>query len=364
MSVHKDRNGSWYFTVRVTDLNGRTRQVKRRNIAWKLKKDAQEAERAFLNSQQPNPDTMTYGVLFNLFVDFKKGKIKSRSLLTYTEANEKHILPYFKNVTITDLSKPLIRKWQESLLQSDFSNSYLKTIQSNFRRVLTWGYKHDYIERNPFTVEFVKKDEPKIEMNFYTLDEFNQFLSVIDSDEDRLVFQILYWCGLRKGELQALTFDDIDLSNSTINVRKSYDSRNRIITTPKNQTSYREIYLPLFIVSPLTDYVARVKKIAGFDTSLFLFGIDSPISSTTLERRKNYYASKASVKRIRIHDFRHSHVSLMINNGVSDFDIAKRLGHSREMVNNHYGHWFVENQINLAEKLNQLYNTSLSERKI
>ncbi len=104
----------------------------------------------------------------------------------------------------------------------------------------------------------------------------------------------------------------------------------------------------------LETYIGKCKRLAGFTPSLFLFGIDKPLSSTTLDRHKINYTKLSGVKQIRIHDFRHSHVSLLINNGVSDFDISRRLGHSKDMVNNTYGHWFKKNQEVLVDKLNKI----------
>ena len=360
MSVKKNSDGTWYFSVRITDRYGRVKQIKRENRNWKLKRDAIDAERNFLNNHNVDFQTITYNDLFSSFIKHKSKKIKKRSLLTYSEVNSQHILPYFGEMFVGNITKEHIRKWQGDLLNKKFSNSYLKTIQSNFRRVLNWGFNNDLVVKNPFTIEYVKQEEQKREMQYFTINEFNQFLSVIENDVDKLIFSILFWCGVRKGEFQALTFKDVNFRNKTLTISKSYDNRNRIVTTPKNQTSYRDVVLPNFLATSLSSYINHCKKIAGYCEDLFLFGIDKPIPSTTLERKKNKYSKIAGVKQIRIHDFRHSHVSLMINEGISDFDIAKRLGHSRDMVNNVYGHWFKENQIKLADKLNKLHEVSVN----
>ncbi len=219
---------------------------------------------------------------------------------------------------------------------------------------MIWGVNYDKIEKNPFTIEYVKSKEPKREMLFFTLDKFNKFIDVIDDSEDYLLFSMLYWCGLRKGELQALTIEDIDLDTKSIHVTKNFDTRSHEITTPKTITSYREIIVPDRLYELLKLHLTNMAKKPSFSHNRFLFGYDVPIASTTLERRKNKYCAMADVKQIRIHDFRHSHVSLLINMGLSDFDIAKRLGHSRDMVNNTYGHWFKQNQLALVDKLNKI----------
>lgn len=359
MAVNKDKNGIWYYSVRVTNSFGEVEQIKKQSKTWKLKRDALKAEQEFLTSYQHEPSTITYGKLFELFLNFKINKIKKRSTSTYDEVNRLHVLPYFGKAKISSITKEQIRAWQQELISKGFSNNYLSKIQTNFKHVLIWGLNNDLINKNPFTIEYAKCEIKRTEMSFFTPEEYKRFISVVDNEIDQLLFEILYWCGIRKGELQALTFNDIDLNSKTLKVNKSFDNMNRIVTTPKNLSSYREIHLPDFLLNKLRDYITRSMNFAGFSSELYLFGFDKHTSATTIERKKNLYCKKAGVKQIRIHDFRHSHVSLMISINISDFDIAKRLGHSREMVNNVYGHWFIESQRKLADKLNLIQSNEM-----
>lgn len=357
MPVKKDKFGVYYYYHRYIDSNGITRQKKIQNKKWKTRKEALAAEKLFIESLRQvreSNENINYETLYDMFSKFKQNRIKSRSILTYKEVNLMHIIPIFGKVLVSQISKESIRRWQKNLLDHGYSNSYLKNIQANFRRVLNWGVNHDIISKNPFTIENVKRNERKKEMLFFTLEDYSLFSEMIDDEEFKLIFDVLYWCGLRKGELQALKFSDVDLVSKTITISKNYDYRSRKITTPKNTSSYREVMLTTNLTNRLADHIEQCKRFAGFDNDLFLFGYDKPISCTTLERRKNEYCQKAGLPKIRVHDFRHSHVSLLINSGVSDFDIAKRLGHSRDMVNNTYGHWFKKNQINLVNKLDQI----------
>lgn len=355
MSVGKNPQGRFYFSVRYQDSDGKMKQKKVESSEWKTRREALKAENEFLLScNQLKIKDITYLELFELYLSNRKTRIKDRSIQTYMDANKYQILPEFGTCIVSKINKDQIRRWQKALLNKGFSNSYLMTVQSVFKRVLIWGERNDLIEKNPFTIEYLRVNEPKTEMQYFTLEEFMKFSSVIDDEIDLLTFNLLYWCGLRKGEMQALTFKDIDLVEGVIYIRKNYDYRNHKLTTPKNKNSNRDIMLPLQLKEQLVNYYNETKNLAGFSLDLFLIGIDKPISSTTLERKKNKYCKLARVKTIRIHDFRHSHVSLLINNGVNDFDISKRLGHSRDMVNNTYGHWFVESQRKVVTKLDQL----------
>ena len=201
MSVNRQKDGTWYFSIRIVDDFGNIKQVKKQSKNWKLKRDAIEAERQFLNSHTFEIDNITYNKLYSLFINYKSNKIKKRSILTYREVNERQIIPHFGDWQIKMITKESIRNWQQELLAKGYENSYIKTIQSNFKRVLNWGLNNDLIHKNPFTIEYIKRESVKREMNFFTLEEFNTFISVIQSKTDRLIFLILYWCGVRKGEI-------------------------------------------------------------------------------------------------------------------------------------------------------------------
>jgi integrase len=367
MSVGKTKKGIYYFSVRYMDKDGKSIQKKEQNSIWKTKKEALLAEKRFLEktgNPQEQYNRIKYKDLYKEYIENKARLIKKRSLMTYQEAHNYHILKYFGNVVVEDITSNDIRKWQRTLLNTDYSNPYLKNIQVNFRAVLSWGVKHDYIEKNPFKIDYVKRSEVKKEMNFFTPEEYIKFRSVIDDPIYELVFDVLYWTGLRKGELLALTFEDIDFDNRQLIIRKTYDYRNHETTSPKCRSSYRNVMMTAQLFDSLQKHVNECKKIAGFKTSLFVFGFDKPLSTTTLERHKNLYCKISQVKQIRIHDFRHSHVALLINNDISDYDISKRLGHSRDMVNNTYGHWFKKNQLKLIEKLDDLSSVAINNSRI
>lgn len=354
MPVKMNKNGSYYFSVRYIDQNGRPQRKKREDKNWTMKQ-AKEAEREFLNQVcTPNQGELTYQMLLEIYITKKEQQAQPRTILTYQETNKSHILPTFGKMKVSEITKQKINNWQTVLLSRGFSSEYLGTIQSTFKGVLVWGTRNDYIKKNPFTTDFVKGSEEKKEMTYFTPNEFKLFKSVIEDKTDLLMFNLLYWTGMRKGELFGLKFTNIDFEQNLINITGAYNYRHHIDGKTKNRNSIRTIMLTKKLSESLKEYVDKASKIAGFNPNLYLFGLDHPISSTTLSRKKDAYCKIAGVKQIRIHDFRHSHVSLMINEGISDYDIAKRLGHSRDMVNNVYGHWFTANQLKLAKQLDNL----------
>ena len=160
-------------------------------------------------------------------------------------------------------------------------------------------------------------------------------------------FEMLYWCGIREGELLALTPADLDFERGTVTINKSYqriDGRD-VVTEPKTPKSNRVIKMPDFLVEEMKEYKQSLYKI-GDKERLF------PITKNYLHREMTRGADAAGVKRIRIHDLRHSHISLLIEMGYSAVAIADRVGHESINITYNYAHLFPSTQTDMADKLN------------
>ena len=339
MAIGKTKKGVYYFSIRVKDKYGKVVQKKVESKLWKTKKHVKEAMNKFLASLNDEPDSeMIFDELFHKFIKEKSNGCKARTISTYDETYKYHIRKSFGNMVASKITTNDIINWQINLLRTDYKNSYLKTQQDIFKRILIWGVKHEYISDNPFKCSIAKKPEIKKEMKIFTPDDYRLFSNAIEEEMWKNLFDVLYWTGVRRGELLALNFCDVDLQNSEVKISKTYDSRNHITTPPKTINSNRVIAIPTALNESLTTYINNQKKQIGYNDELFLFGFHKPIPPTTLDNRKAKYCKIAGLESIRIHDFRHAHVSLLINDGIDDFVISKRLGHSRDMVNNTYGH--------------------------
>ena len=159
-------------------------------------------------------------------------------------------------------------------------------------------------------------------------------------------FEILYWCGLRLGELLALTAADFDFDKSTVRINKSYQriGGEDIVTDPKTAKSIRTVRIPDFLAEEIKDYI---KSLYGMGNDERIF----PISKNYLHREMSRGCKAAGVKRIRIHDLRHSHVSLLIEMGFSAVAIADRVGHESIDITYRYAHLFPTTQQEIANKL-------------
>mgnify|MGYP004535451923 FL=1 len=168
----------------------------------------------------------------------------------------------------------------------------------------------------------------------------------MDKPRSFYAFEMLYWCGIRSGELLALTAADFDFQKQTVTISKTYHrSKGRdIITSPKTAKSNRTVKMPPFLCEEMQEYIKMFYDIKP-DERLFT------VTKSYLNHEMERGAKQAGVKKIRVHDIRHSHVSLLINMGFSVLAIGERVGHEAEKITYRYAHLFPTVQTEMAEKL-------------
>lgn len=191
-------------------------------------------------------------------------------------------------------------------------------------------------------------------MDYWTYDEYVAFCEGIkDNPLSYICFQVLYWTGMREGELLALTTTDIDLIAKQIDINKTYQRLHGedIITTPTTRKSKRKVPIPDFLCKKLQEYMDYRYMLAPNER---LFPIIKSFLSHEMERG----CKATGVKRIRIHDIRHSHASLLINQECDALILAERLGHEKVSTTlNTYSHLFPHKQQELISNLEQLAST-------
>ena len=356
----------WMFEIRVKDNNGKKHHY--RSKMFLTKKEAQKAEREYINDIEKNniKESITLGELMNEHFEYQKDKVKYT-----TQHNYKKKLSHFKSlidIKISDLNINDIEKWKEVNNKLTPAGTPLATRTKNdlfkyLKSILNYGTKwHDFNFASMYNkmTNFNNPNELPKEMEFYTYEEFKKFISVEDDIRFKTLFETLYYCGLRRGEIRGLTWNNIDFDRKELSIKQnvvnvSGDSGYWLITTPKTKTSMRIIPMPNNLVSDMKLLKEESKKIYGFEEKWFVFGDIAPIHPDVLRRRKNENAKKAGVKQIRIHDFRHSCASLLINNGANITMVAKYLGHSKiDETLNTYSHMFKNKLDNIVETINRL----------
>ena len=229
-------------------------------------------------------------------------------------------------------------------------------LRSYLSSILSFASKYYDIPNQIKNVDGFRRTDPVKEMQIWTPEEFNHFIDNIDSICYKAFFCALYLTGARKGELLATTWEDWDLTNKILNINKTLTKKvyneKYIITSPKTHSSIRKISLPDKLVNMMTklkDYFIKN------DLSGFVFFGKSPLADSSIGKVLNNTCKKINLKPIRIHDFRHSHASYLLGNGISVVAVSKRLGHSNvKQTLETYAHLVPQEMDNIIKKLNEI----------
>ena len=342
------------------------KEKKKFSQAYHTKKEALLAEREYAANLNGIVDdkSMTFKELYTAYYEYQKEFVKATTLKTYRDRIK--YMQMLDNVKLVDLNITHYERWRKEISKlTNISTSYKNQIQKFIKIVLNWGSKqYGYDFRRFYTkiTNFVNPNERKKEMDYYNLDEFIQFISAEDDLKFRCFFEVLYFCGLRRGEARALQWNDIDFVDEELRVNKncitigSESSDNYQLTSPKTQSSNRLIPIPSTLIEDLKKSQQEDKRRYGFKNTWFVFGTDVPLKNSKLRLRKNLIAEKAGLRQIKIHDFRHSCASLLINNGANITMVAKYLGHTKiDETLNTYSHMYKSKLNDIVGTINQLY---------
>lgn len=354
MPAYKDeKTGKWFAKFYYTNWQGIKKQKWKRGFA--TKKEALGFERDFLEQQSTNPD-MTFQNLYEIYMEDMAARLKQSTLLTKKAVLQTHILPFFGSKPINEIKASDVRRWQAKLMSSpnNYSQTYLKKINTELNSIINYAKRFYDLNTNPCgkagTIGKAKAEE----MDYWTYDEYIAFREgVKDKPLSYICIEVLYWTGMREGELLALSPADIDLDNKTISINRTYQriEGKDVFTSPKTRKSKRKIPIPDFLCQELSDYI-QSRYMLDADERLFTV-TKSYLSHEMIRGCKN-----TGVKKIRIHDIRHSHASLLINQGCDALMLADRLGHEKVSTTlNTYSHLFPHKQQELVHSLESLQAT-------
>lgn len=352
MAIYKeDKTNTWRVIYRYTDWTGERKQSQKRG--FKTKREAQIWEREQLNKATADLD-MTFDSFVEQYTADMQTRIKENTWATKEHIIRTKIIPYFGKQKMSSITAQQIITWQNELMNYKDENGkslspvYLKTINNQLSAIFNHAVKYYNLRENPCKKAGSMGKKKNREMLFWTKEEYLKFAEVMmDKPLSFYAFEMLYWCGIREGELLALTPADFDFEKCTVSITKSYQRLNGqdLITTPKTEKSNRVIKMPQFLADEMQDYL---RQLYGIEPNGRMF----TVTKSYLHREMNRGAKEAGVKRIRIHDIRHSAVSLLIDMGFSATAIADRVGHESIDITYNYAHLFPSKQTEMAEKLN------------
>lgn len=364
MPVYKDKNGTWYAMVRYEDWQGERKQKCKRGFV--TKREAQNWERRFLLQANSDLD-MLFKDFYKLYEQDMRSRLKQNTWEHKEHVIQSKILPYFGDKPMKDIQARDVFSWQNELLRhldkngKPYSETYLKNLHNQLSCIFNHAVRYYDLGVNPAAKAGSIGVKNAKEMNFWTKDEYMQFSEVMmDKPVSFYAFEMLYWCGIRLGELLALTPEDFDFQNRKLRINKSYQriKGQDVITEPKTKKSNRTIEMPDFLCEEMQDYL-RMLYDQKSDERIFT------ISKSYLHHEMDRGVKEMGLKRIRIHDLRHSHVSLLIELGFSAVAIADRVGHESIEITYRYAHLFPSKQAEMANKLSELKkgdNANVSEK--
>lgn len=352
----------WYYRCYYTDIRGSRKQ--KISKMYETKKQAEQEERLFLTNASttaPTPD-ITVEQLINDYLIYQKDKVK---VSTYQDLQKR--IKKFKpllNIKLKDLNIKHFELWKTEINNNDknYKTSYKNTLYKHFRALLNFAIK--YYDMFFLTslinkmTNFSNPNEMKDEMKFFTYDEFKDFIVLENDLKYKCFYETLYFCGLRKGEANALNWNDIDFDNKTLSINKNVILKiigeKYTIVPPKTKSSIRTLPIPQNLADDLQELKKHYQQYSNFSSSWFVFGGLFPLQDTTIQSRKDEHCKEIG-KTIRIHDFRHSCASLLINNGATISLVAKYLGHSKISTTlNTYTHMFKNQFDDIVEVINKL----------
>lgn len=350
MAAFKNERGTWSVKFRYTDWTGKRKQKKKEGFA--TKKEAQTFEADFLNKCKHSVD-ITFANLVDNYMQDCRVHLKPTTMANKEHLINTKLLPYFADMRICDITISSVRKWQNELIASDYnySQTYLKTMHNQLSAILNFGVKYYDLPSNPASTCGSMGKKKADGMQFWVKEEFDTFIKCVsDKALSKTVFTLLFYSGIREGELLALTLNDFDFEKNFMKINKTFVrvGQNSFVQSPKTPSSTRIVTLPVELMVMIKEYSEKLYDYKPFDR---LF----PTTKSYLTKEMMRGCKLSGVKRIRIHDLRHSHASLLIEMGCSPLLIARRLGHENiETTLNTYSHLYPNKHEEIAEKLSNL----------
>ena len=297
---------------------------------------------------------MTFAALVEIYNDDMEGRLRETTRQSKEWILSTHVMPFFGNLRLNEITPAHVRKWQSGLIsnEKEYAPTYLKTINNQLTAVLNYAVKYYGLPSNPCHAAGSMGKKNADAMKFWTHEQFEAFIACVERWPARVGFLLLFWTGMRIGELLALTEADFDFGRGNVSITKNFQSVNgepRIWDT-KTPKGRRVVPVPAAVLQAVKDYIPRLYDYAPGDRLL-------PYTKGYFHRAMRLGCDASGVEYIRLHDLRHSHASLLIEMGVPILLVSERLGHEDvETTLRTYGHLYPNRHDDTVARLDELMN--------
>lgn len=363
------KNGrvKWYATFYYTDWTGeQCRKLKR---GFLRKSDAEAYEREFLTKYASDP-TITFAALVDNYLEDMNERLKPTTMGTKINIIQTKLVPFFGKMKINEIDEGKIRKWQNELIRyrnengEEFSQTYLRTINNQMSSIMNYAVKYYKLRSNPCHAAGYMGKNKAGEMNIWTQNRFEEVMQYETKSIYQLLFRLLFYSGIRSGEILALTPEDICRDEAAIDINKNYAVVDQIeyFLTPKTERSIRKVTIPPSLHADLLEYIDSIY--IEPEERIFYF------RRTAISKELQIVMTKAGIEKdseewLRVHDLRHSHASMLIHMKKDIGEISRRLGHdSYKTTWDTYSHLYPGTDRALADEIDELIASDNEQRNI
>lgn len=353
--VKKDGRQQYRVRVNYTDAAGKAHQIERTAYGLAEANALEQALIAEYKEKRTASARLTVQQLYDEYEVYHSHETRKTSHDSAMRNLRYRVLPKMAGYRLDRLSQPVLAQWKNEIAASDLSIVTKRNAYAAFVAMLNYAVKMDYLPKNPLTVlgnfkDADAVDKPAETLHYYTEEQFRAYIAqardtaVTITDWGYYVFFcVAFYTGARKGEINALKWSDID--GNIMHIRRSISQKLKggdVETPPKNKSSYRDLQIPAPLMKILTEHKERQRAASRlFSEEYRVCGGERPLRDTSIENHNAAFAEAAGLPHIRIHDFRHTHASLLVNEGINIQEIARRLGHSNvQMTWNTYSHLY------------------------
>ena len=364
----KKKGGLTGYRVRVSVVDSRGQRIQKEKTVYGLDAAKNEERKMLAELKAVPSNSITFLDVYHEYTQSRAGEIRETSLKKLNTNCRIHLIPFFGKMEMSKISVKDVQIWKNKIKEQGFTHQSNMNIYASIRAIFKYAEKMEYISKNPvtivgnFTTSEIVSDEDKI--RYYTPEQFKRFMdaakeyaATASGHALYTFFAVAYFTGMRKGEINALKWSDID--GDMIRVRRSINQKQKgekdVETPPKNKSSIRDIQAPEVLMNILLANRAIQEKHPNFSEDFRVCGGPGTLRDTTISNFNNMCAKEAMLPQIRVHDFRHCHASLLANEGINIQEIARRLGHSDiETTWKTYAHLYPrenERAIKVLEKI-------------